>query len=822
MKRIPVLLALFFLCFYIVKADTTEDCSQFETKKNDKCVDLSYGSKVCYYDSGECKERFKDCSDYEPQNNADTICAKIIPNKEINDMYKKCILDKDSNDKVICKKVYKTCEDLNESDCGRYTSSNLNLESGARCVFHNRQCKLHYNSCNNDKLDNTKCASNIPSDNTKRCYWDESSCKEADRKCSDYIVYAGYGERNQECHLLSHESPKICYFNGLSCIETYKACGDYVSTDTSTSCINIQPLYEITTGSGKYRENYLYKCVEEGSLCTLKKKTCSEYKDYYGIYCSSYQSAKDTTNTKAKCLMDDEDDTCKDMYLKCEYYNDLVTDSSKRTSAECTSITARKENIYNELEINDHYTCSFKPNDNNKCITELKECSQIKEKSTCNSHYTLLSDKNKKCIYKDTCKEEFLNCDTYNSYHSSDKSKILKSDCEAITPIYTDNKQYKCVYKEDTSGRSCERQELKKCEDYSGNDEDICKILPVNDTYLYQCKMIDNHCVTQYSNCSAYDYHISNTNKIPYKNICESIDINSVIDRCFLEEDRTCTRKTKLCSEYKEENGRSCSSYRALDTGKSCALENGKCIEKEITKDYKYCSDYRGTDISFCESIQPYYYNSVNPDYSFRCVYGEKGCEKLPKKCEEAKDNVECQNIIPSDTDKICVFKDRCVEQYKDCSTYESKEDTLNKNTCESILIQGRAETYKCVFTAGTGSSKGSCTEQRRECSDFKVETILDQCSNIDFTTKKCRYSNNGCNLVDKTCLDLYNNSYSVDDEICGAAATSSSNKKCVKNTSGSGCREVDKTEEEKKKEQSGHLIVDHFFISLIIILLGF
>lgn len=816
MKRDLVLLFLFLLCFDSIYTDSVEDCSGFEDIKTQKCQDLSINSgKKCYYDGQQCKEWYQDCSDYTPSGNTDTTCAKIIPSKETNDKYKKCVV-KDNT----CQKIYKTCEDLSNDECTNYSSSNLNLGIGERCVLFNNKCKLHYNSCTDTHLnEDQKCKDNIPSNNAKRCNWDGSSCKEDNRKCEDYIEYFSYGETYQQCHLLAHTSPKICYYDGNNCIETYKSCEDLHPSDTKTICTNILPLNEYPSSSGIYLRDYLKKCVSEESGCKTKPKTCKDYKKEEDdeAPCSSLQSEKGETNVKAYCVL--QEDSCVDLYMRCEDYNDLVTDPTKRNSTECTSIIPSNIDTGN-IEIDDHYKCSFKEDDNNKCVTIKKTCTEIKKESTCNSH--ALSDTKKKCIFKeDKCIEEFKNCDEYNS---SDKSKMTQNDCESITPIYTDGKVYKCVYKEIDSIKSCEKQELTKCEDYLGDNEDICKSYPVNDTDLYTCVFVDNHCVTQYKRCSIYNEQILYYGKKAYKTICESIvSDNYGKYRCFLENDKTCTKDVKICSDYKEEDGYECQDYRATGTGKVCALENGKCVEKYQTENYYYCSDYRGTDREFCESIQPYNSFSYSPDFSSKCVYGNKGCEKLPKKCEEAKDQTECQKIVPSNTDKMCIFREKCVEQYKTCDLYQTKENTLDKTTCESILIENKADTYKCVFTAGSGSSKGTCREETRKCTDFKIESIQAQCSNINFSTKKCTFSNNGCSLIDKTCLDLYSSS-SVDEEICAAAPTSSNNKKCIENPNGNGCREVDKTEENKNNEQgenSGSFIGKYFLEMLILIFLS-
>ena len=59
------------------------------------------------------------------------------------------------------------------------------------------------------------------------------------------------------------------------------------------------------------------------------------------------------------------------------------------------------------------------------------------------------------------------------------------------------------------------------------------------------------------------------------------------------------------------------------------------------------------------------------------------------------------------------------MEQYKSCEAYQNSGNTIDKNTCESIIIK---EDYKkkCQFNEGSKT----CTLIDRKCSDFKVDSI--------------------------------------------------------------------------------------------------
>lgn len=838
MKKYLKSLVVFLLCLNSMNSQV-DDCSGFEDLIKTACSSLSTTSKQCYYDGTQCREWYTDCADYTPTGNDDKICSQIIPKKETDDSYKKCVIGT-NNGNTVCQKVYKTCEDIeDENNCKSY-SSHLNLGSGKRCLFVDNKCEMHYESCTNTEINTSdKCDKNIPSTNSKRCKWSDSSCGEENRKCADYIVYSGYTEYSKQCYELEHTSSKICYLNGNNCIETYKACEDYVSTDQTIQCNKIRPLIQLYTNGPYDTEDILHRCDLSGTNCISKERTCEEYneEEYEGDVCSNLKSTKDPDKNKADCVL--EDGHCYDRYIRCEDFNDMITDKDERKTkrSDCTSIKAKDPNYINTAITSSHYKCSFKESDNNRCLTEKKACSEIKDETTCNSH--VLDDTNKKCIYKDNaCKEEYKNCDTYNDNHGS--TPIDETTCKAITPVYTDGKVYQCVYKETSGTKKCEKEEM-KCENYSGQDEDYCTSITANDTSKYKCAMVNNHCVTQYKTCTLYNNYISSNPTKMDKSTCESIVSSTSNYRCFLEDDKRCVQRKKLCSEYEGDDEYTCTNlYRSLDSDKICAMENNQCVEKYPSKSdfyyYYFCSEYKGTNKEFCEAIQPYTpststytsssstsrYYPLQPDYSAKCVYGEYGCEKKQKKCEEASTEVECGYLSPEDTNKICVFKsNKCVEQYASCNLYETEENTINQETCESLIFPST----KCKFTAGTGSSKGTCRSDTLKCSDFRLN-LFSTCSGITLSdsSKKCVYSNNACSISDKTCLDLYTLSSGIDEsETCGAAKTSS-DKICIGNPYLNGCVEASKEEthnnDEEKKSSEGNFIGKNTLNKIILMLM--
>lgn len=862
MKNNLVLFVILLLCNTII---TVDNCSGFATDIKNDCSSFLSPSKKCYYYDNNCIDWYNTCSEYAPENNFDDKLCESIPGSDKNhkcvaqknvctEVYKGCkdlspsectsgdfnlnlrsgkrcaLVDgncelnydicehddiKEDQTKCLknipsditkkckwdatCKTVNKECSDLSEEQC---VASDFNIgldKDKERCVFVKGKCELHYKSCND--LTQTICANNIPVDSTKKCIWD-STCKEDERKCTDFIEYKANSETNSACHSLNHSGSKICFKDiDDRCIETFIKCTDYKEKD-KTICESIKPLIR-PAGSEDDKDYYvdkLNKCVlDDKDGCIEKKRTCQDYnlrkEDEKSLVCSELQSEKDLDNAKAKCELYEE--KCQDMYLSCEYYKDLVTDKDKRNKNDCESILARKEKSGSQV-IDDHYKCSFKSDDNNNCKTEEKDCEEITKPETCISH-SFEGNSDIYCTFGGTCKKSFKKCEAYSTYYSDDQAKITRNDCESIIPAYDDGKVYKCVYKAESNTKTCEKVEITKCEDYEGKDEGICKSLPTTDDDLYECKLINNKCVQKYKSCEAYNDAQIDNDKLVNKTICESILLDNTISKCVYKNDKYCRTETKLCSEYSGDDEITCNKYRSIDTRKSCVLENKKCVEKLIpqSEEYKYCSDYRGTDEDFCKSIQPYD-NNYPPslDYYSRCEYKNNECVRVTKKCEEAKSEIECGFLKPTDPDKkSCVFtNDKCIEQYKTCALYNAIDGTVEKNVCESIIIDTNYKTRKCVFTAGTGTNKNTCTEEDRSCSDFKIEFYNYKCSDIvlDDKTKKCIFYNNACSIADKTCLELYSLTGPTSEK-CGAAKTSSSDKLCVVNDYNTGCKEVDK-----------------------------
>ena len=115
----------------MISTDTDICSSNFETKKAQLCSQLSSSEKACYFFNDECRDWFKECSDYSPSDNFyENIYQKIEPSNNL----KKCQVQTTSGTKT-CIEVDKACEDFTDN-----TYFNLNLGEGKRCVLLNSKC----------------------------------------------------------------------------------------------------------------------------------------------------------------------------------------------------------------------------------------------------------------------------------------------------------------------------------------------------------------------------------------------------------------------------------------------------------------------------------------------------------------------------------------------------------------------------------------------------------------------------------------------------------------------------------------------------------
>ena len=143
-----------------------------------------------------------------------------------------------------------------------------------------------------------------------------------------------------------------------------------------------------------------------------------------------------------------------------------------------------------------------------------------------------------------------------------------------------------------------------------------------------------------------------------------------------------CQSYRKLCSEAISKDDCEAITRLSQTDKKVCEYDesSGKCFEN-----YKFCSDYTGTDPDICTNIKPYIPNT-DPDNSntketaYKCVYEDEkvGCEKKLLDCSVANGKSGlCSTIsgllkTKSNYKKYCAYiNDNCTEQYYTCEKYD-------------------------------------------------------------------------------------------------------------------------------------------------------
>ena len=836
-KRILSLLIITFLIKY---AESSGCSNTFQTDLQSFCenhvINTTHG---CTFSKGLCISTFSSCSSYTGEDK--TKCESIV----LPDKLKKCKL----NGKY-CTEVKKGCADYDSS--GDISCSSLYAGVSQNCVLVNDKCKAHYDKCEDftTGVDETKCKANIPLEQKNKCVWDSanSACKEVLRECKDYFnahysncealatsdvnkvcITSSKGdfceEQYKTCELYdtnegsknkancekiktysdtskNFDNTKICSFSGETCSTQNKKCEDITSSyecnnfrpsDSNTLCIYNEDkcktqyktcyLYNTYVSdkskdeceSIKYYDTYhfdnSYKCVYKDGTCTKTKRDCSEFT--YEYDCKN-QRPEDYSTKKCVFL----NNKCEEQFKTCELYNEETT----KTKEICEKILPDTTQYSGTL---DYYSkCVYTESG---CERKKKSCSEL-DSSHCNE--ANLDDIDKMCVYENNeCKEVYKSCSSYNNYPNKSEQgcKALKlykkSSYYNSVSVYYDRI---CIYEDNT----CKEKYLSKCNDYeSWMGEKYCNGIEM--TSYKGCALKNNVCVTNYTECPGDKEKVT-------EEVCNAINPSLEYMKCVLDEDENCVQIQRDCSEY--EFGSGPDDYRALfefacnfyykpaDETKRCFLENGKCVAKPAG-----CSKYEGNDKATCESIIPiseFWGSSLQETH--KCVLDEDNvCTMIKKGCNEAKTEYECSQFEPPNSDKECIYLNgECKEQYKNCDNYNNNgEEEVNQNVCESIVMKDSS--YKCIFD----TSNKKCIQKKKDCSDLNKNDFYSEiCSSISLSSlaKKCTYDNSACSEVNKSCLELKEQS-GVTEEICLAASTSNSNKVCIINESGAGCLETEK-----------------------------
>ena len=534
------------------------------------------------------------------------------------------------------------------------------------------------------------------------------SKSESDSCAEKFDSHVGYYCRN----LYINSTHNCAYSNG-KCDYNYISCTSYQGTDESI-CKNI-------ILSNNYKKCILDETNE--NKCTEVSKDCDDYES--GLTCSSLNAG-----TGKRCVSNnDNDHKCEAHYNLCANFRDGVdkikceanipSDSSKKCEWDSTN------NICKDVD--------------KKCtdytsLTPYRGCSTLKT-----------SDDTKRiCISSSSgigCIEQYMTCELYNENESS-KSKTA---CETIQ-IYSggsfdDSK--KCSF----SSNTCSTKD-KSCEDISSIDG-CYNFVPKDKDKI--CIYSDRECKEQYKTCELYNTKATSKNQAD----CLSLKIYSDTDGDFDDSKicsyagTTCSSRDKTCEDLEEEE---CEDFKPKDRDMICILSGGKCKSQ-----YKTCELYNNKVSSKneadCLSLKIYSDYENYFDDSQICTYSSGTCSSRDKLCSDIKDESNCENFKPKDTDLICIFDGgQCKSQYKTCELYNEKAETKSESECTAlhIYVNGKFDTSsECVYD----SDSQICSTSKKPCSSFTSSSCSSHIPND--SNKKCAFINNACVEQYKTC-ELY------------------------------------------------------------------
>ena len=669
-----------------------------------------------------------------------------------------------------------SCSDFNAL---LITGCQSTTPSTGTCSYYGDKCLPTYSSCSayapETGFDDKICQSIVSNTPRKKCgvitKEGKKTCGEIDKTCEELTT-------KDDCKALETEENSRCLFvSNTKCQLNYDECTN-AKLNTKEKCEANIP-----------KENTKYCSWDNGS-CKSSDRKCENYIVYEGKDGETSLACGDIAVTgQKKCVT--YETTC--YYEDCKGFSETECSNIKPFDA-TGGFNHKKKCAYDSECKSVDKNCA----DYEKDYDDGLVCVQLKT----------TDDTKKKCLYNsnnDACSEIYKTCEIYET-EVADITKRSKEECEKITPEYTAAEKpykYKCVFDSAEDKKTC-KEEKKVCEDYTGTDEALCAELTVNivgdELDKMECKIVGGKCIKQYKDCATYNAIVGTKDKT----ICESIKLSEEFKKCVLKEG-VCSDEVKSCSEYSGKDQSQCVQYGKFEASenKVCTIIDDKCTEKTI---YKKCEDYKGTNKNECESISPYKTDADEIDPTSKCVYSTTdGCKKQPKECGDAKSASDCSSITPTSDPpyKQCAYvNNACVEQYKTCKIYYDRVDQIDKDVCESIVINDEtagstitSTTHRCRYLAVTGG-RNKCEAVPRECSDFTAEKIKDQCTSIIPSadiSKKCVFENNSCAEKSKTCLDLSTVTVGAKDnldDICSKAATSSAEKECKAKSDKSGCEE--------------------------------
>ena len=759
MKKLQLLLLL-ALIEYTFTDDTDKCTTGFEQALKNKCEENIDGScsyqpsysEICVSKTGN------DCSRGSEDQ---VICEKIFPN-DFPD--KKCVFST-SGTSSVCEAASTSCGDFNRlygftfggdrELCGKFKSGINNKI----CLMSNSLlCTDYFNSCNG--LGEGACGGNLLSDYKTECFWNSAastpSCQSRPRTCDSSTdpTFLLKNVKEGECdQLQSVNSDKKCVYSNLNnqCKAEFISC-DKVRPSSEPDCTNIIPLSQKSTGIGyEYDYKHICKFVEASGTtpasCTIKERTCSEYKGDDASICIGLRA----TETNKRCVFDTSKGIgyrCREEYETCEKYSD---NTLRKTRSGCQNLIMNEENVKCLYDIEE-----------DKCVTSYNytKCDEYEGPSQliCESikpsaHSRCFLDKDSKC------KERAFLC-----------SEVFdKDNCLYYATASISNKRcaYDTNYRNNGHDNICYEEYL-RCEDYPEDDSTACNNIKLYDGK--KCKFDSKS-----SRCRTYNKTCSEVNT---KEECKLIAKSGVSNP-----------DKKVCLWLYERFGESpryTYSYTCKET-------------------YKYCSDYREGDDYFCENyIKPFNESEDKIDITSKCIYEDSKCEKVPKKCDDTdvvNNPILCSLVSPKikDNNKMyCAFVGGiCQFQFKKCEYWENLAGSTHfaaLPTCEDTIPENYLDKPCQTNSENKCVPKDVCNVfSNVVTSSTGVPSITDILNICKAVSHDCEYSLAGCTTKKEySCSDIkFYTDNEENEEICKNKEASEPYKICSLKEDRSGCEEL-------------------------------
>ena len=752
MKALQFTLIFVIIGYFCVYTEEVNCQDLFDEKLEGECKKIN--TTLCSFFKEKdyhCVET-NNCGNGSGGTRAD--CKKINPS---NFKQYKCDLEG-----TTCKEMKKECSEwdmnsITEIDCNNLLNPSDNevcrlvsTRSGisgttvlASGTDTNGYCRPYHKSCRTIDAEYT-CNNNIPNDYSYRCHWNSGQdppCQSVKIDCDDNNYYKGENVCPKRGISGTDANLKKCIYKGEICQSVYMKCEDIPNYTDEDFCGSKMPLN--TTNYEDY--DFSKKCIFDQKVTDSSGQT--RYK-------------------------------CKEVTRKCTDYNDpLLT----RISGITIPAGLLNEAFCNKLEVTEvgYQRCAY--HKDKGCYEEYTTCENytlnIIETDRDGCENIILTDPNKKCVYdkkEDTCVtiEKYTKC---SDYQGKDKKT-----CESI--LSSDTHQY-CILDKDIE---CIEKPINCSEAYT---EDICiKIAKPTDSNK-RCVFNDSKCYEEFIRCEDFISATSTTSSRKYD--CEQIKLYDG-KKCEWETTNTGTSTINMCrSQFKtcwdattkEECELIAKTGVTNPERKVCYWTGSDCIEN-----YKYCSDYRGTDKDFCENIKPYDESGNNTDIGSKCIFDNNvRCQRVPVECNDAGDNpILCEtysDYIKDRDKKYCFFDGSCKAHYKKCEDFEDHDDMA----CSDNIIQG-------FITPVCGTDDDGKCVRKYDCSKFSTVNTNDYKSlicksihpNCSYTSNnKCEYSGKKCNETSFYSNDTNNK------EICENMEASEPYKKCVLRENQTGCEEV-------------------------------